>query len=103
MIEKNQPTSTQRVITQNLVMAATEAETQTKVRKGSVRDLSTLINLVALYDEVFVLGRAIDFYQNSLHSDLVSFLANEQIIRTQPLDEKANERIAQIAQKHLAF
>ena len=98
----NQPLSTSRIVTQNLVISASEAETETEVWQSSVDDLSTLINLVALYDEVFILGRAAEFSAYGKHSDLMRFLVDEQIIKTQSLNQEAREEISQIAQKHLA-
>lgn len=103
MMENNRPLSTDRVITQNLVLTATQAETQTQVGSNAVRDLSTLINLVALYDQVFVLGRGAEFYNNTFHSDLLSYLISANIVRTQPLDQNDSAKIGEIAHGHLAF
>jgi hypothetical protein len=97
------PLSTSRVVTQNLVISASQAEIEKEVWQSSVHDLSTLINLVALYDDVFVLGRAAEFNAFRNHSDLMRFLADENIVKTQVLNEQARDDISRIAKKHLAF
>ncbi len=52
MLSTNQPFSTSRIVTQNLVISAAQAETDKEVWQSSVHDLSTLINLVALYSSL---------------------------------------------------
>src|ERR1041385_4826580 len=98
-----QPTSTTRILTQNLLISASEAETDKEVWESSVEDLSALINVVALYDDIFILGRATAFDAFVNHSNLMGFLNDEQIIKTQTLDKAASEDISQRAKKHLAL
>jgi hypothetical protein len=93
--------SVQRIITQNLVLSAITAERSTgPVSMAAIEDLSALINVVVLYDELYVLGRA-DELHFSASSDLVDFLADERIIRAESFDPSTEEQVATAAGKHL--
>jgi hypothetical protein len=79
-------------ITRNLLISASPAETNDEVRESSIYDLSTPINVVALYDELFVLNTApaTDTYGDP--SDLIRLLSDEQLVKTQELDEKTGKK-----------
>jgi hypothetical protein len=93
--------SVQRIMTQNLVHSAIAAESRTaSVSRTAIEDLSALINLVVLHDELYVLSRA-EEVPFSPSSDLVDFLADEQIIRAECFDAGTAELVESAARQHL--
>jgi len=97
-----QPTSSSRLVTLNLLISSSQAETNEEVRESSIYDLSTLINLVALYDELIVLNTVPARDTDGHASDLIGLLNDEQIVKTQVLSEQAREEVSERAKKHLA-
>ena len=97
----SKPVSSQRVITQNLLVSASEAERRDVVSPQTLSDLSALINMAVLYDELFVLDRALHFAHIGPPSELVSFLADKEIVRSMPIKEKDRTSISKTAKKHL--
>lgn len=93
MVSATQPTSSSRVVTRNLLISASRAETNSEVQESSIHDLSTVINLVTLYDELFVLNKAPGTDSSGDTSDLIRLLSDEQLIKTQELDDKDREAV----------
>ena len=93
--------SVQRIITQNLVLSAIAAECGTgPTSMTAIGDLAALINLVVLYDELYVLGRGGKINLGP-SSDLVDFLGDEHVIRAESFDLSTSDQVASAARHHL--
>ncbi len=91
-----------RVVSQNLLVSAAQAENTESVDSNSIRDLASLINLAVLNDDLFVLGRATDYHIYGPTSDIISFLVSEKILRTESMDEAQIAATTISAKRHLA-
>lgn len=91
-----------RLITQNLFSSAAVFEREKHPTWLSIQDLSTLIDLFCLYDQVIVIGRGMRFPFRKLRSDLLDLLENSQFVVVDDPEAEDVENITKTAQMHLA-
>jgi hypothetical protein len=68
---------------------------------SEVHDLSTLINIAVLYDELFVLGRHGSFMNFGPSSDLIDLLYDKRILQSEALTRDEKNKVTSAARKHL--
>jgi hypothetical protein len=90
-----------RLVTQNLLVSAAFAERHNKPDWDSVRNLSMLIDLYCLSDEVVVLGRAIASDLRNLDSRLFDLLTSTNFVRVKVLNDTEAKLTSACAKRHL--
>ena len=95
---KNQKVG-KRLVTQNLVYSAVQSEVKSSVTVETIEDLSALINVIVMYDEIIFLDRTWLYNFVQMKTDLTEYL--KDIVKIDYPSEKQVDGICQVAQKHL--
>lgn len=91
----------QRLVTQNLLASAAQAVSGTPNR-ASVEDLASVINTVALYEGLVVLGDPGIWKEYARQSPFINALCQAQLLKVTELDDKTVRLVAQKSRAHLA-
>ena len=70
-----------RLTTQNFLISSSFYERDEKLGWDSINDLSTLIDLFCLYDDVAVLGRQTNLFFDQKNSDIAALFNQTKFVR----------------------
>jgi hypothetical protein len=89
-----------RLITQNLLASAAQAISGTPTRTA-VEDLASVINTVAMYDGLVVLGAPEVWAEYAKQSQLIEYLTASELLHVRRLDEATIQQVAKVSRLHL--